>query len=162
MYCALGSGGTAVGLCVGLAAAGLRVPVVAVRVTPRLVAPRVMLDQLVERVVHDLHTRDPRFPRVAEAAKHLMHVTDEQRGAGYGKPDDAAQRAAELALADDVELDPTYTAKAFAQMLQHAEGERRGQRLLFLHTLSSQDLEPLVSRAPALPRWTDRYRREQR
>lgn len=162
VYTALGSGGTAVGLAVGLAAAGLRVPVVAARVTPTLVAPRALLDGLVERVVADLHARDPRFPRVANAAKRLIQVTDESRGAGYGQPDDAATRAAELALADGVELDPTYTAKAFAQMLRHAEGERRGQRLVFLHTLSSQDLGPLTSRAPALPRWTDRYTRERR
>ena len=68
-------------------------------------------------------------------------------------------RASELALSEDVELDPTYTAKAFAQMLRHAEGERRGQRLLFIHTLSSTDLGPFTERAPALARWTDRYRR---
>ncbi|MCA9535028.1 MAG: pyridoxal-phosphate dependent enzyme [Myxococcales bacterium] len=162
VYTALGSGGTAVGLAVGLAAAGLRVPVIAARVTPTLVAPRPLLDGLVEKVVHELHSRDPRFPRVADAAKQLIVITDESRGAGYGEPDEAAQRAAELALADDIELDPTYTAKAFAEMLRHAEGERRGQRLIFVHTLSSQDLTPLTSRAPALPRWTDRYRRELR
>jgi D-cysteine desulfhydrase len=158
IYMALGSGGTAVGFAVGLAAGGLRVPIIAARVTPRLVAPRAMVDGLIERVVHDLHARDPRFPRVAEAAKRLVTITDESRGAGYGQPDDAATRASELALSEDIELDPTYTAKAFAQMLRHAEGERRGQRLLFIHTLSSMDLGPFTSRAPALPRWTDRYR----
>ena len=47
---------------------------------------------------------------------------------------------------------------ALEQDLLSPEGERRGQRLLFIHTLSSMDLGSLTSRAPALPRWTDRYR----
>ncbi len=162
IYFALGSGGTAVGLAVGLAAAGLQPELVAVRVTSKLVAPQRLLFGLIDRVVAMLHERDPRFPRVAEAAKRLIVLNDEGRGSGYGEPDEAGKRAADLALAEGIEVDPTYTAKALGQMLAHAEGSRRGQRLLFLHTLSSADLGPLLSRAPALPRWTDRYTREGR
>ncbi|MBK7777027.1 MAG: hypothetical protein IPI43_23365 [Sandaracinaceae bacterium] len=119
------SGGTAVGSRWGWPQGPARAHRRRASHAPPSVAPRAMVDGLIERVVHDLHARDPRFPRVAEAAKRLVVITDESRGAGYGQPDDAATRASELALSEDIELDPTYTAKAFAQMLRHAEGERR-------------------------------------
>ena len=49
IYMALGSGGTAVGFAVGLAAGGLRVPIIAARVTPRLVRFIVDAGRLVQQ-----------------------------------------------------------------------------------------------------------------
>ena len=154
---ALGSGGTAAGLAVGFAVHGLTTRVVAARVTPSVVASIPFMKHLIRRCVADLHARDGRFPRVANAAIALLEITDEVRARRYGELDDIARRALDLGRTEDLELDPTYTSRALALTLRRAEGPARGGRLLFVNTLSSVDLDPLLARAPALPRWTDRY-----
>ena len=157
IYVALGSCGTVAGLAIGLAAAGLTTPIIAARVTDRVVANRWLLGELIDRAALRLQRRDQRFPSVANTAKSLVHIDDSGFGAGYGAQSDETKRAQELARADGFEVDPTYTGKTLAVMLRHAEGERRGQTLLYLHTLSSADMSSVLRRAPALPRWTDRY-----
>ena len=74
-------------------------------------------------------------------------------GDGYGWPTDGAKRAMVLAQKEGLELDPTYTAKAFAGLVRDAIGVAQGKRLLYWHTLSSADLRPLVESAPPLPDW---------
>jgi hypothetical protein len=58
-------------------------------------------------------------------------------------------------MAFDLTLDPTYTAKAFAKVLDmaghlRATGRSRPLRIVYLHTLSSASLEPLLA-APETP-----------
>ena len=47
-------------------------------------------------------------------------------------------------------LDQTYTEKTFASLVRAARGARRGQRLLFVHTLSS--VAPAIDRQAPLPK----------
>ena len=51
-----------------------------------------------------------------------------------------------------LELEQTYTAKAFAGALRHAAGPLRGGRILYVHTLSGADLGSQVDGGPPLPR----------
>ncbi|MEO0324959.1 MAG: pyridoxal-phosphate dependent enzyme [Myxococcota bacterium] len=147
---ALGSGGTLAGLAVGFAAAGLTVPLVGVRVTPRAVAHRRRVVQLAQRVIARLRAMDASFPAVEAAVRRSVAVDSRFFAPGYGEPsvvaEEAQARAAELGLV----VDTTYTARAFAAALRrHGEG----QRVLYWHTLSGADLTPLLGAAPEVPAW---------
>lgn len=108
----LGTGGTAAGLALGLRLAEQRLPVCAVRVVPRIVgrAGRVIAladaaARLLERITGE------RVPRVSSGDIRVEHGF---YGGGYGRAlaagavDDSAMRAA------GVQLDDTYSRKAFA------------------------------------------------
>jgi 1-aminocyclopropane-1-carboxylate deaminase/D-cysteine desulfhydrase-like pyridoxal-dependent ACC family enzyme len=152
IYVALGSGGTAVGLAVGLAAAGVMVPIVAVRVTPRALLPRALLEALAHQVVDDLRATDDRFPQIADLAMANFSIDEDELGEGYAVPTLAATDAIRLARSEGaLELDLTYTGKTFAALVKGARGAHRGKRLLYVHTLSSAPMEPLLSGAPPLP-----------
>jgi D-cysteine desulfhydrase len=74
-------------------------------------------------------------------------------GAGYGHPTREGDEATSVARQVGLELDPTYTAKAFACALWYVRA-RRARVVLYWHTLSSAPLAPLLERAPtedALP-----------
>ncbi|AIE87415.1 pyridoxal-phosphate dependent enzyme [Fimbriimonas ginsengisoli Gsoil 348] len=56
-------------------------------------------------------------------------------GAGYGVPSEAGEAAIRrLAQAEGIFLDPIYSGKAFAGLIQLAEEKRVGGRVLFWHT----------------------------
>lgn len=153
IYVPLGSGGTALGLAIGLAAAGVMIPIVAVRVTPRGLVNRPMLSALGASVVAHLRERDDRFPSIADLALANLSIDEAELGAGYGVPTVLGARAGELAARyAHLTLDSTYTQKTVAALFRDASGPRRGQRLLYVHTLSSAPMEPLLAGAPALPK----------
>lgn len=147
IFVALGSGGTACGLALGLAAAGVMTPIVGVRVLPRGVVRRAWLASLVRSTTERLRAFDDRFPDVSELAIENLTIDDEEIGRGYGIPTPSGREAGRLARdVSGLELDPTYTEKAFASLVRAARGPRRGRRLLFIHTLSS--VHPPESTAP--------------
>ena len=130
----LGSGGTAAGLLAGLARS---------RMPTRLLAVRVLAHPLAAAQVCFLARRTLRAlgrARVDPAWPRRLFVDGSQVGRGYGFATSAGQSATELAAAQDLVLDPTYTAKAFAAALALARGEHRlgaaPARILYWHTLS--------------------------
>lgn len=152
IYVALGSGGTAVGIAVGLAAAGITARVVGVRVTDRMLINQATLRSLAKGTVHRLRAMDPRFPDVAKAASKHLRVDGTEFGPGYGHRSAEADEAMTLAReTSGLVLDTTYTAKALAAMLRDARAG--GRKLLFWHTLSSVDLSERLRAAPPAPRW---------
>lgn len=151
IYVPLGSGGTAAGLAVGLAAAGLTTEVIAVRVTPLIVCNRATVTALVVGILRHLRALEISFPSVRRAALGQLRIDGSFFGAGYGERDPAAERASEWAAKVGLSVDPTYTSKSLAALMRDASGARRGQRLLFWLTLSSADLSDRVKSAPPLP-----------
>lgn len=142
---ALGSGGTAAGLAVGLEAAGLRTKVLGVAVSSPVPMFGAMARRLVKRVAH-------RIPGLhAPSAAARIVVSGSEVGEGYGFATESGRRATEVAKASaGLDLDPTYTAKAFACALEEvARGEHR--TIVFLHTLSSVSLAGRLGTAPPLP-----------
>lgn len=152
IYLALGSGATAVGLALGLAAGGIEIPIRAILVTSRLVAHPRHLHGLLRETLSSLRALEPRFPDVEPAATRMITVDDAWLEVGYGVVNDPIERVTELAAADSLVLDPTYTAPTVATMMEDGEGERF-RRALYLHTLSSADLGPLLEHAPEAPAW---------
>lgn len=153
VYVPLGSGGTAAGIALGLAAMGVMAQVVAVRVTPRHLMRKGMLATLSRGLVQRLRSLDDRFPAVAPIAMQNLTIEERFLGEGYGMPTGSGREATRILLETErLELDASYTAKTMAALIQHAREHRRGQRLLFVHTLSSVPITKLAESAPALPR----------
>jgi D-cysteine desulfhydrase len=128
---AVGTGGTAAGLALGLRLAGLRTRVLAVVVNDLL--------RLDERTIGRLAARSARLlrRRGADGALALAEVavTRDWLGEGYGLATVESERARELAAGAGLALDPVYTAKAFAGLLGEARhGRLGGGPLLFLQT----------------------------
>lgn len=133
---ALGSGGTAAGLAVGLSATSLKTRVVAVAVSPPLKVVALMTQRLMKKTAQ--------LANVGGGDSRL-EVDRRWLGRGYG----FSTHEGELAMAEasrfGLLLDPTYTSKAFAAALDWA----RSKTVLYWHTLSSAPLS-LVD-VPPLP-----------
>lgn len=148
LYVAFGTGGTAVGLAVGLAAAGIMARVCAVRVTPRGLVRPVALRALAHAVVERVRAVTDRFPPVAEIAFANLEIDDSQLGDGYGRATGASREAARLITnREQLELDQTYTAKAMASLIADARS-RKVRRALFVHTLSSASMNEQMRGGP--------------
>jgi D-cysteine desulfhydrase len=132
IFVALGTGGTAAGLALGLALAGLRTRVTAVRVYDAWMANGAVVRHRARRALALLRALDPSVPAVRLAGDALF-VAGGYLGRGYGAPT-AAGRAA--AAWSPLPLDLTYTAKAMAACLDHCRAGARGP-VLFWHTLSA-------------------------
>ena len=117
-----GTGGTAAGLALGFAIAGLPVRVVAARVVPRLVANRRRLLSLARscaRLITHLGGRS-----VPSVDPSRVQIVNDVYGGAYGRPLPAATAAAAALLdASGIRLDDSYSAKAFfaALRLPHDE-----------------------------------------
>ncbi|MES2359866.1 MAG: pyridoxal-phosphate dependent enzyme [Gemmatimonadota bacterium] len=115
----LGSGGTVAGLSLGFAIAGLDIATICVQVTPAIVANRLRVRRLISRTARLIERLSgERIPRVPT---HLLGVVRDAYGGAYGRPLPAATAAARsLAAATGIQLDDTYSAKAFVVALSLA------------------------------------------
>jgi D-cysteine desulfhydrase len=118
---ALGSGGTAVGLAIGLGLAGLSSQVHAVTAVERLLSTRRRLTRLTEALRARLHTLG------LACEPRPLHLDRSAIGPGYGIPSAASLAACERLLTHAIDLEPIYTGKAFASVLA---GRVRGRRVL--------------------------------
>lgn len=142
IHVAAGTLGTAAGIAIGLAWAGIEIPLVATRITARLLTNERMLATLVRSTLSRLARAGA--TGLPELASVLSGVTlrHDQIGAGYGRATAAGTNASAVFEGAGLRLDATYTAKAAASLLADAaaSGSARGLPL-FWHTLSA--VEPL-------------------
>lgn len=139
---AVGTGGTAAGLALGLRLAGLRTRVLAVVVNDMLRLDDEVLARLAGRSARLLERRGAELtsrPTGAGRGDQLklaeLTVTRDWLGPGYGQATPQAERAREVAADAGLALDPVYTAKAFAGLLGESAGGRfGGGPVLFVQT----------------------------
>jgi D-cysteine desulfhydrase len=145
IYMAAGTCGSVAGLILGFAMADFDVEVVGVRVSARFLSNENEIASLVSRAAEILESAGLKdVPRIEPADVMMDH---EQFGEGYGLPTPQGVRARDLlASTDDLELEPTYTAKAFASIIGDRQ-EMAGSRVLYWHTLSGADLSDRVADA---------------
>ena len=121
----LGTGGTAAGLALGFAAAGMATEVVGARVVPRIAtggARVVMRARSTARWVR--RTTGVVLPRIRRDAVRVIH--DAYAGA-YGRVSPlGTEAAAVMERTTGLRLDATYSAKAFAIALRVARAEAGG------------------------------------
>ena len=132
---AAGTLGTLAGLAVGTAMTDLTDRLVGVRIVPSTVGNRVALGRLVEGAVRRLADAGVRAPDPRLALQRVELVGD-YFGAGYGRPTDRGDRATRWFAARGLELDPSYTAKTAAAVLDGLAAAPDATHL-YWHTLSS-------------------------
>jgi D-cysteine desulfhydrase len=155
----LGTGVTAAGLLAGVTLRGLKTIVVAVAILDNPFARAVvswLAGAVLARERPELTASRQARDRRELTARGRARLEIERRfvGAGYGAPTEAGERALERAASFGIELDPTYTAKTMACVLELVErarvsGRSRPLRIVYWHTLSAAPLEPLLVEAPA-------------
>jgi D-cysteine desulfhydrase len=118
----LGTGGTAAGLALGFAAAGMRTRVIGARVVPRIATGRARVVRLARSTARWVRrTTGVALPAVTRDAVHVAH---EAYGGAYGRASPLATDAAmAMERAMGLRLDATYSAKAFAIALRLARAE---------------------------------------
>jgi D-cysteine desulfhydrase len=130
LWVAVGTGGTAAGIALGIAAAGLGTRVVCVRVSSPRYGTWANLKRSFDQTRDFLRARDPGFPEVRLDSERAV-VLHDFAGAGYGIPTEDGRRARALAQETaGLELDDTYTAKVFAALLALGAA-RREKRIVF-------------------------------
>ncbi len=155
VFVPLGSGSTVAGLLCGLRLAGLRTDVVGVRVTGTPLSGRRWVTSLARRARALLAAHSRLVPEILLPADPLRGGSDvlidsRHLGRGYGHPTPEGDEATRLAAEEGITLDPTYTAKTFAAMMEHARA-RKGRTMLYWHTLSSADIGDLVELGRGVP-----------
>jgi D-cysteine desulfhydrase len=134
----LGSGGTAAGLALGFASAGLDTTVVAARVAPRLAANHLRLLALARSCATLIRRLGGQaVPRVSAMRIRVAH---DVYGGGYGRALPAARGIAdELHRRTGIALDDTYSAKAFAAAIGLAH--RSDEPILFWLTFDARAIQ---------------------
>ncbi len=130
LYCATGSCATQAGLLAGFRAAGIRWPVRGITVS----RPR---DECIARQRKLVRETADLLGILAPLSEEDPEIYDEHIGGGYGIPTQEAQDAIRLvAQTEGILLDPVYTGKAMAAMIEHIrDGKiRASETVLFLHT----------------------------
>ena len=131
-----GSGGTAAGLALGFALAGLRTIVTAVRVAPRAAANRLRLLLLARATRRLIERREHAALRPGPLRVEIVHA---YYGGAYGRPLAAGAQAARIFQAlGGPGLEATYSEKAFAAALDLARVE--GGPVLFWLTFDARML----------------------
>lgn len=131
VFVPLGTGGTAVGIALGLAIAGLKAETIAVRVVPKMALPKISLSVLTSRTMRLLFKAGLRVPH--QSAVRLT-VQDGFSG-GYAVPDASSQSAMVLAEKAGVRLETTYSAKTMAALISAVQAEKKmGGPYLFWQT----------------------------
>ncbi len=146
IFVAAGTCGTLAGLALGCRLAGLPSRIIGVRVIDKVLANPLVAANLANRTARLLADCGIDAPKIRRRDIEFVH---DQIGPGYGE--ETPQGRAAIDLFDkwaEIELDPTYTAKAFAG-LQHFDRQSNPaiNNALYWHTLSSADLTPLIDTA---------------
>jgi 1-aminocyclopropane-1-carboxylate deaminase/D-cysteine desulfhydrase-like pyridoxal-dependent ACC family enzyme len=146
IHVAAGTLGTAAGLALGLALAGRPVPIAATRITSRIVTNERALRSLLASVADLLRDAGVDVPDPAGVAAgiELRHA---HIGAGYGRETEAGRRATAIFAEVGLRLDPTYTAKAAADLL---DTPIESAPALFMQTLSAVEPLELSARVDAV------------
>lgn len=148
---ALGSGGTAAGLLLGLRLAGLSAPVVAVRVSDIFAPGRRRIARLARRTARLLRARGADIPPLSFGPFDLV-VRAEWLGDGYARPTEAGRRAAELVRATEgIQTEDVYTAKTMAALIDLVRAkELAGGPVLYWHTFDAlSGTDPDAAAGPA-------------
>ncbi|MFN2424857.1 MAG: 1-aminocyclopropane-1-carboxylate deaminase/D-cysteine desulfhydrase [Candidatus Binatia bacterium] len=160
IYVAAGSLGTVVGLGIGLAALGLPVGVVAVRVVDEQYVNPTTASALWRNTLALLRGCDAAFPDVGEAGDRISFRGEFFGGEYAGATTEAVEAQRLAGKLEALDLDITYTAKALACLLTDARASRLPQGpVLFWNTRNSSDLSDLAEGASPgeLPRRLRRY-----
>jgi D-cysteine desulfhydrase len=136
IVCASGSGGTHSGMLVGMRGMGSRIPVTGISVRRPVSEQEELIGGLVRKTREFLG-----LP--SEVADDELRIFDDYVGPGYSLPtEEMAEAVRTFARVEGILLDPVYTGKAAAGLLDLIrKGHfKKGEKVLFLHTGGSPGL----------------------
>ena len=147
IYVACGTTGTAAGLALGLAAAGLDTRIHAVQVADNPFASEAKMRKLIAKTESILRGLDSGF--IADRWQERIMWRDEFLAGGYAHVDEATRSAVDVAKSHlDLKLETTYSGKAFAALLHDLEtGQDGASRVLFWNTYNAAPLRISPERA---------------
>jgi D-cysteine desulfhydrase len=159
IYIACGTTGSAAGLALGLAAAGLDTTVHAVQVADNPFASEAKMHKLIAKTHSILNSLDRTF--VADGWKDRIVWRGEFLAGGYARVDDATMDAVDIARDQlGLELETTYTGKAFAALLHDLQADPGcEQQVLFWNTYNAQPLPVSAERPASLAGLPDEFAR---
>jgi 1-aminocyclopropane-1-carboxylate deaminase/D-cysteine desulfhydrase-like pyridoxal-dependent ACC family enzyme len=144
VFIATGSMGTAAGLKVGFALAGLETDLVCVRVTDRSMTDEKKTAKLCNRAMDLLRSASKEIPEV-KFTPNDIHMVHDFAGLCYGSVTEEGLEAVQIAhQTEGIRLETTYTAKAFACMIDYIKNGRVSGPVLFWNTYNSVDLTHIV------------------
>lgn len=129
---AVGSGGTAAGLALGLRLAGLRTRVFGVVVNDAFALDAPVIARLANRTADLLRERGAELDLAPVEPGHLS-MRDDWLGSTYGDPTPASRLAVTDAAALGMTLEPVYTGKALAA-IRDSRNAGIARPILMLHT----------------------------
>ncbi len=131
---ATGSAGTQAGLLAGLIIENIDIPVLGICVSRESVLQKALVKDLLERTLVQIGMS-------ASLAKDRVITHDGYYGEGYGIANQATIEAVnQCAKLEGLLLDPVYTGKGMAGLIDLAKQDKLGSNILFLHTGGSQGL----------------------
>ena len=158
IYIATGTMGSAVGLALGLTLAGVESRVEAVRVSMTAIANEQAFQQLAEKTVTRMRQLDPSVPEDAASGIRVRFRHSFFAG-GYAHSDERIEEAINIAASSfGIELESTYTGKAFAAMLRDIE-DGTDDTMLFWNTYNSTVLPEANPDERALEKLPAEFRR---
>ncbi|NUP10645.1 MAG: pyridoxal-phosphate dependent enzyme [Polyangiaceae bacterium] len=144
---AMGTMGSTAGLAFGLAAAGIRARIIAVRCSSEASSSKAALRKLEDGFEHYLESIGAKVTSRAE-----VDVESRYLGRGYGRPTREGERA--IALAKEhagIELESTYTAKALAALMGRARDLEKRRVLFWASQPAPLAFDPGAVERSALP-----------
>lgn len=130
IYIPFATGGSVAGLLIGLAMAGAQTRVVAVQTVQSVIANRWRLESLVSRTLKLLGFGQQEFGLCME---RLELIDRRQLGKGYRDITARTQQAVDLAFQHGLRLEPAFSGKGFAALLEGLPEFSNGE-LLFWNT----------------------------
>ena len=149
LYVATGTMGTAAGLALGLALAGLPTEIQAIRVSHTAIANEDVLHRLIAKTVLMMNRLDACVPR--DLAQHVnIRLRHDFFAGGYAHSNEETEAALKFARRHlNLHLESTYTGKAMAAILSDlGTSAAKSGPVLFWNTYNSAPLE-LSADAPA-------------
>ncbi len=150
IFVALGTMGTAAGLALGLALAGMNTRVMAVRVVEWPLTTMAATMGLARRTLSMLSQHGLRLEGNLPPLR--LDVLHGFAGPGYGAWTPGAGEAARLVeQAHGISLETTYTGKAMAACLDWIRQRRTGREVMFIDTVNSRPMDAIISPAGSAP-----------
>lgn len=123
-----GSGATHSGLLFGLRMIGVDIPVYGICVRREKSAQALRIEKLCDKIAVLLEMKNP-------VSTDDIKIHDEVLAPGYGKMNQFVEESIKLAAQKEgLLLDPVYTGKAMAGMIELIKNTKRNENYLFLHT----------------------------
>ena len=164
VFVALGTMGTAVGLAIGLKAAGLKTRIVSVRVVDDKYANTKKFVKLHKKTADLISSLDPSFPRV-EITDDEVDIRHDFFGKQYARFTEAGMAAIDLlAKSEGIWLEGTYTGKTMAALIDQVNRHNTGREvILFWNTYNARDFSHAIKGTDyhQLPRGFHQYFHEE-